>query len=333
MHRRRRLLITGATGFIGQHLVPALVRHGHRVVVAVRRPMTLGPAVEQVLIKDLAEGVDWRPLLQGIDVVVHLAGIAHRNSAVEETLYDKVNRQATANLARASARAGARMIFVSSVAAQSAPSSDRVLTENDLCLPSAAYGRSKLNAEIDIAASGAQYVILRPTLVYGRGANGNMRKLIRLARLPLPLPFGALTNKRSLLAVENLISVIRLLIARDEVRNQVFLIADATPVSLPEIISRLRYGMGRPASLISISPRRLSSVFHMCRMSQTWEKLTGNLVVSIARLKDIGYSPVVETPEGLAAMTAGGTALRRHDLDGEVNCQTKPTCSPEATIG
>ena len=307
LHEKCRLLVTGATGFIGQHLVPALVGQGHRVVAAVRRPMTLSPSVDQVLIKDLADGVDWMPLLQGIDVVIHLAALVHQRHDVKEALFEKINRQATADLARATARAGARLIFVSSVAAQSASSSDRVLTENDPCLPSTAYGRSKLNAEIDIAASGGQYVILRPTLVYGRGAKGNMRKLIRLARLPLPLPFGALTNKRSLLAIENLISAIGFLVQRDEIRNEVFLVADATPVSLPEIIARLRHGMGRPANLISIPPALLSDFFRMWRMSEQWEKLAGNLTVSVAKLNGIGYAPVIATPEGLAAMTARNT--------------------------
>ena len=302
MDERRGLLVTGATGFIGQHLVPALVERGHRVVAVVRHPVGFGPSIDQVLIEDLT-AVDWMPLLQGIDVVIHLAAIAHRGSDVGEGLYDKINRQATATLARATARAGARLIFVSSVAAQSASSSDRVLTENDPCLPSGDYGRSKRNAELDIAAIGGQYVILRPTLVYGRGVKGNMRKLVQLARLPLPLPFGALTNKRSLLAIENFVSAIGLLIQRDEIHNEVFLVADATPVSLPEIIARLRHGMGKPANLFAIPPALLSNFFRMWRISETWEKLAGNLVVSVDKLNSIGYSPVVATSQGLAAMT------------------------------
>ena len=302
MHERRRLLITGATGFIGQHLVPALIERGHRVVAVVRHPVAFGPTIDQVLIKDLAD-VDWKPLLQDIDVVIHLAAIAHRGSDVEEGLYDKINRQATATLARATAGVGAKLIFVSSIAAQSSPASDLVLTENDPCLPSGAYGRSKLNAEIDIAASGGQYVILRPTLVYGRGVKGNMRRLIQLARLPLPLPFGALTNKRSLLAVENFILAIALLVQRDDIRNQVFLIADATPVSLSEIITSLRHGMGRPANLFAIPPPLLSDFFRVCRISESWKKLAGNLVVSVKKLNSIGYSPAVATSQGLAAMT------------------------------
>jgi UDP-glucose 4-epimerase len=298
----KNLLVTGASGFVGQHLTPALAERGHRVVAIVRHPVVFGPNVTQVRIQDITS-VDWMPLLQGIDVVIHLAAIAHRDNDVEEELYDKINRQVTTALARATARAGARLIFMSSLSAQTLPSSDLALTENDLCLPAGGYGRSKLNAEIDIAASGGQYIILRPPLIYGRGVKGNMRKLIQLARLPLPLPFGAVTNKRSLLAIENLILAINLLIQRDDIRNQVFLIADSTPVSLPEIISGLRHGMARPANLISIPPALLSGLFRMCRMSETWEKLAGNLVVSVDKLNSIGYSPIIATTPGLVAMT------------------------------
>jgi UDP-glucose 4-epimerase len=298
---KKQLLITGATGFVGQHLAPALAERGHRVVAVVRHPGMFGPTINQVLIQDITS-LDWMPLLQDIDVVIHLAAIAHRGDHVAEAVYDKVNRQVTASLARATARAGARLIFLSSVAAQSPSSSDLPLTEKNLCIPAGAYGQSKLNAEIDIAASGGQYIILRPPLIYGRGVKGNMRRLIQLARLPVPLPFGAVTNKRSLLAIEHLTSAIGLLIQRDDIRNEVFLVADATPISLPEIIASLRLGMGRPANLFTIPPPFLSGLFRMRRLSETWEKLAGNLVVSIDKLRSIGYSPVFATSQGLAAM-------------------------------
>jgi len=318
MHGRRRLLITGAGGCIGRHLAPALVTRGHRVIAAARRPLTLGPSVDHVLINDFTDGVDWKPLLQGIDVVIHLAALAHQDSDVKESSYDKINRQATAALAQATAKAGARLIFLSSIAAQSPPSSNLVLTENDPCLPSSPYGRSKLNAEIEVAAAGGQYVILRPSLVYGTEAKGNMRKLIRLARLSLPLPFGALTNKRSLLAIDNLISAIDLIIKRDDIRNEKFLVADPTPVSLSEMIASLRHGMGRSSNLISIPPSVLSALFRACCMSEAWEKLAGNLELSIAKLSSVGYSPLVATQEGLAAMMAG-------DADQEVTRKSSPT--------
>jgi UDP-glucose 4-epimerase len=130
-----------------------------------------------------------------------------------------------------------------------------------------------------------------------------MRKLIQLARLPVPFPFEAVTNKRSLLAIENLSSAIGMLIERGDIRNEVFLIADATPVSLPEIIASLRHGMSRPANLFAIPPALLSGLVRICRLTETWEKLAGSLVVSVDKLNAIGYSPVVTTLQGLAAMT------------------------------
>jgi nucleoside-diphosphate-sugar epimerase len=302
--RQLRVLVTGASGFIGQHLLPSLAAQGHQVKAVVRRSDFVMACVEPVLIKDLTDSIDWAPLLRDTDVVVHLAGIAHRGATIDEGMYDKVNRRATADLARAAAAADIRFIFLSSIAAQSPPSADYVLTEDTTCQPSGAYGRSKRNAEIDIIRIGGRYIILRPTLVYGSGVKGNMRSLIELARLPIPLPFGALKNRRSLLAVENLVSAICLLIQRDDISNQVFLVADPAPVSLPEVITSLRLGMGKSANLIAVPPMLLSAVFRMLQMSRQWERLAGNLAVSIDRLQAVGYMPVVSSLEALSAMTS-----------------------------
>ena len=94
------------------------------------------------------------------------------------------------------------------------------------------------------------------------------------------------------------------MIQRDDIRNEKFLVADATPVSLPEIITSLRHGMGKSSNMISIPPALLSALFRMCWMSEAWEKLAGTLELSIAKLNSVGYSPTVATPEGLAAMIA-----------------------------
>ena len=131
-----------------------------------------------------------------------------------------------------------------------------------------------------------------------------MRSLITLARLPLPLPFGAVDNSRSLLAIENLVAMICLLIERDDITKQVLLIADATPVSLPQIISCLRRGMGKPGNLLAVSPTLLEMVFRLLRRSNQWQRLAGNLVISIERAKRIGYVPAVNTLNALTAMTS-----------------------------
>ena len=199
-----RILVTGSSGFVGRRLVAALARASYRVLAAARNPGTVGfPGdVDVTRQPDLEERVDWEPLLTDITHVVHLAGVAHKGALVSDEMYDRINHVAVADLARAAAKAGiARLIFVSSIGSQTGPSSEHVLSETDEPRPTAAYGRSKRAAEMALRASGAPYTIFRPVLMYGPNAPGNMGMLVKLAASPCPLPFGALTGRRSLLAI------------------------------------------------------------------------------------------------------------------------------------
>src|SRR5262249_35231857 len=157
---------------------------------------------------------------------------------------------------------------------------DRIVTERDPAAPVSSYGRSKRDAERAIAAADGRYVILRPTLVYGRGVKANMAKLIQLAKLPIPLPFASIDNRRSLLGVGNLTRAVQFLIEHEEIDKEIFLIADPEPISLAELILTIREGMGRPPNLISLPPKVLTSVFSLLGKSDIWERLSRNLVVS-----------------------------------------------------
>ena len=207
---KRRVLVTGASGFIGRPLVAALDGAGHSVRAAMRQPADVFPrSVEVVAVSDLTRPVEWRALLKGVETVVHLAGIARAGPEIAEQAYDRINRLATAELASAARAIGLRhLVYMSSVRAQSGPSSLAGLRETDMARPTDAYGRSKLAAEEAVRPSQVPFTILRPVLIYGAGVNGNLARLMELARTPWPLPFGLCRNRRSLLARQNLIGAV-----------------------------------------------------------------------------------------------------------------------------
>src|ERR1700722_13327200 len=169
MNDQIRVLVTGSDGFVGRHLVPYLAAQGYKVIAASRAtPAFETPNVVAVPLPDLSMPFDWLPLLQQCDIVVHLAGIAHRFAS--DDLYDQVNHQATAALAAAAFRCGIKhLVFISSIAAQSGSSSDHELTEDEPPRPNNPYGRSKLAAEKAVRAAGVSYTILRPVWFFGEG--------------------------------------------------------------------------------------------------------------------------------------------------------------------
>ena len=303
-----RILVTGASGFIGRALVEGLANAGHTVRAAMRQPADVFPrSVEVVAVSDLTRPVEWRALLKGMETVVHLAGIAHAGSGIAEDAYDRVNRLATAELAAAAKAVGiGHLVFVSSIRAQNGPSAAATLSEADPPQPTDPYGRSKLAAEDALRSAGVPHTILRPVLIYGPGVKGNLARLMDIARTPWPLPFGLCRNRRSLLARQNLIEAIHFALQAPAARDQTYIVADPVPLTLAEIVGALRAGTGRSPGLLPVPPALIALAAKTMGRDEEWQRVGGGLVADPAKLLAAGWKPSVETKAGLAAMTRGG---------------------------
>jgi nucleoside-diphosphate-sugar epimerase len=304
-----RVLVTGASGFVGRALVADLAAAGVVVRAAMRQPADVFPrSVEVVAVSDLTRPVEWRALLKGVETVVHLAGLAHAPADTAEEAYDRVNRLATTELANAAQAMGIRrLIFTSSIGAQGVSSSSQVLRETDPPRPTSAYGRSKLAAEDAIRAAGVPFTILRPVLVYGPGAKGSMARLVQLTSEPWPLPLGLFRNRRSLLARENLLAAIHLAL-NTEAAGETYIVADPEALTVAEIVTALRAGAGRPPRLLPVPPMFVAMALRSLGRADDWERLGGTQVADPSKLLHAGWKPVVGTCEGLAAMTRTGGA-------------------------
>jgi nucleoside-diphosphate-sugar epimerase len=297
-----RILVTGSSGFIGSAVSSALAAAGHRVRAASRRRTGIHDNIEWVELPDLENEVDWSPLLVGMDIVVHLAAIAHRSHA-DSGDYARANRVATASLAEACRHHGIkRLIFMSSIGAQAGSAADHVVTELDEPWPITAYDRAKLAAEEEVRRAGVPFTILRPVIVYGPGAKANIALIMRIAALPLPLPFGAFRNKRSLLSIDNLVHAIMICLAGPAALNQTFIVCDPEPITLAEMLTTLREAAGRPSRLIPIPPLAVRAMIMAAGRQSLWDRIGRELVASSNKLQGAGWLPQVQTKAGLRAM-------------------------------
>jgi len=300
-----RVLVTGASGFVGRALVATFLREGLPLRAATRNPAacSLPADAEIAALPDLRAAIDWAPLLDGVGAVVHLAGIAHVGASVDPAIYDRVNHVATAKLAAACASAGVRrLVFMSSVRAQSGPAAVHVLKETDDPHPSEAYGRSKLQGEEAVRASRVPWTIFRPAMVYGPGVKGNLARLTRLAASPWPLPFAGFAGRRSLLGLDNLIAAITLALDTENTIGELFLVADPEPVTLAEILTALRRGSGRSPRLFPLPPALFEAALKLAGRGDVWERLGGELVVDPSKLIAAGWHPDPDTLGGLARL-------------------------------
>jgi nucleoside-diphosphate-sugar epimerase len=297
------LALTGSTGFIGRHLLRELPKRGYRLRVLLRRPTSLPTNTASAVIGDIARPQNMAAALQDVDAVIHSAGLAHAMSGIPEDDYRVINTEATINLARAAKRAGAkRFIFLSSIRAQCGPSADDIQTEALEPRPTDAYGRSKLAAEHGLAELDIDWVALRATLAYGPGVKGNMAELMRLSRLPWPLPLGGLRAQRSLLAVENLLAAVETVLTTPQTLRRPLIVADPQAVTVTDMIAAMRRGLGRRPSVFSVPPSLLALSFHAAGKDYVYERLSGALVADPSALMGLGWKPPLTSAAGLAQL-------------------------------
>jgi len=292
------VVVSGASGFVGAALVQKL-----GALRAVHACFRSAPAVppdgaEGMVVGDLDGSTDWRQALRGADAVVHTAAHAHQLGATSEADYRRVNAEGTVNLARQAAEAGVRrFVFVSSVKVngESAPP-DRPYREADEPAPEDAYGRSKLAAEQGLAEvarqGGLEIVVLRPPLVYGPGAKGNLARLMGIVARGIPLPFGALRNRRSMVSLGNLCDAIVASLDFPAPTPRTYLLADGEDLSTPDLVRRLARVMERRAILFPVPAAALRLAGALVGRSGEVERLTGSLCVDAGLItRETGWAP------------------------------------------
>lgn len=303
------LLLTGATGFIGSALMRRLVQNGWNVRAAVRRAN--GSSTE-VVVGDIDSRTDWSKALQGCRTVVHLAARVHvmRDEAADPLAeFRKVNVEGTLKLARQAAAAGVRrFVFLSTIKVNGESSQPgQPFRPDDTPAPEDAYGISKLEAELELqkicADTGMEFVVIRPPLVYGPGVRGNFRTLLRWVQRGIPLPLGAVDNRRSLMALENLVDLIAVCLTHPAAANQVFLAADGEDVSTTELLRKIARSCGRSARLLPVPPTWLRCCAAMLGKKVAVDRLLGSLAVDSTKARDLlDWRPVVSMEEQLGEM-------------------------------
>jgi UDP-4-keto-D-QuiNAc 4-reductase len=297
-----RILITGATGFIGRALIGAATLQWR---AAVRSQSACG--TEQVVVGDIDGRTEWSRALSGIDCVVHLAARVHiMNPTVNDRAeFERTNALGTERLARAAAAAGVRhFIYLSSIKVNGESTQIQAFRADDVPQPQDDYARSKLEAERRLlavaATSGMAASIIRPPLVYGPGVRANFLRLLSLAHSGLPIPLASIINTRSMVSVWNLCDLICALVLHDQPMSGVFLVADSEGISTAELVRRLARMMGRPARLFAVPVGALRAVAALTGRSAELNRLCSSLVVDMAETRTLlGWAPPLSLDEGL----------------------------------
>lgn len=320
----KRVLVTGANGFVGRHLIDMLHTNGWSVRGAVRSTEALGflsDFVEGHVVGSIDGETDWGAALDGVDVVVHLAARVHvLNDTVANPLeaYREVNVHGTRRLLEASVAAGVRrFVFMSSVkAAGESTREGNPFTEADECRPEDEYGITKGEAERLVLAAGRdgsiETVIIRPPMVYGPGVRANFLRLMRAVEVGIPLPLGSVRNGRSMVYVNNLADAVSVCMEHPNAADEVFFVADDEVLATSGLVAELARAMDKRPRLVPVPVSLLRGMGRIVGRSGEIERLTGSLVVSTDKIKrKLDWAPPWSVSEGIDATVAA----HRRDRD------------------
>lgn len=286
-----RILVTGATGFLGRAVADHLSERGRRVRAAVRRDGGGWPAgVEAVAIGDLSAATDWSVALKDVDVVVHCAARAHvlkERAADPLAEFRAVNTDAALALAAQAAAAGVRrFVFISSIGVNGAETHGRGFRHDDPAQPHSPYALSKHEAEQGLRAlsgrTGLEVVVIRPPLIVGPDPKGNLATLQRIIDKGLPLPFGLATrNRRDLVSRDNLCDLIGVAIEHPAAAGETFLVSDGRPISTRTLLERMAASRGRSPIFLPVPPALLAAALRLIGKGGMAAQLFGDLEVDI----------------------------------------------------
>lgn len=294
--------VTGATGFVGSHLIKKLKLDGRHAIKAFSRKSSEDiSGVLHEKIEDICSHPHWKSMLAGLDCVIHTAARVHimnepSQNALEE--FRRVNVKATLDIAEAAASAGVkRFIFISSIKVNGEETQPNAPFSPDaMPAPTDPYGVSKAEAEIALktlaARTGMEVVIIRPVLVYGIGVKANFLNLMKLVQSGIPLPFGAIHNKRSLVAIDNLVDLIVTCIDHPNAANRTFLVSDGHDLSTTELLRRMAKALSKKIILLPLPPTSLKLLTGLVGKGAIGQRLCGSLQVDIRETETLlGWTP------------------------------------------
>jgi nucleoside-diphosphate-sugar epimerase len=320
-----RILITGAGGFIGKRLSSALASNGCdvRTVLRGQSPEALAGVFDFISINDIATFDGWSDVLRDVDVIVHLASLVSLNNdrsgnALND--YRRVNVEGTRRMAEAAMLTGVRLIvYISTIKVNGEFTSDKPFTEFDVPSPGDAYSLSKWEAEqaLNDFRANMEITIIRPPMVYGPGAKGNLVRLMKSIEKGYPLPFKNIRNKRSLISIDNLIDVIIASVFKAESAGNTFLVSDGDDISTPDLISRIAISMGKKPRLVDFPEKTMAVISNLVPpIRPLLQRLTGSLVIDSGSSRNrLNWVPRGTVDEGIRSMVSAYLSGKSSNVD------------------